>query len=762
MFVGLGLLGTCGVAGYVVYGGGRHRGPGTVDPTRVPPSVRTARSADQAGASQRFRTPPPATQQILFGDLHVHTTFSADAFMRSLPFLQGEGAHPPADACDYARFCSDLDFFALTDHAESLTPRRWQESIASVRQCNAVAGDPADPDLVAFVGFEWTQVGQTPEEHYGHKNVILRGLDDAALLPRPISAPGLIGAALRGLPMGLMQQARIPIRDFSNRQAYLDLRVFQKEIAEVPTCPIGVDTRQLPKTCAETASTPKELFEKLAQANVPAMVIPNGTTWGFYTPPGYRWDKQLAPAQRDPGRQRLVEVHSGHGNSEEYRTYQDVSFAADGTAICPAPTADYEPCCWRAGEIIRSRCGDTPAAECEQRVITARANYAAAGVAGQNTVRGASVADWKNCGQCRDCFLPTFMHRPGGAVQYMLARGDFSDPVTPYHERMGMIASSDNHSARPGTGYKEMARRKLTEAAGPKDADWLEFIFGARPKPTPTSVAFDQSRVGRMMPWQVVDLERQASFFLTGGLVAVHAAGRSRTAIWEALEQRQVYGTSGDKILLWFDLVAGASAPASMGAQVEITAAPHFVVRAAGSFVQKPGCPADVLTAVPARRLQKLCQGECYHPDDKRRRIVRVEVVRIRPQVRDDESIEPLIEDVWKVLPCDDQGAGCEVEFEDPDAVAGGRELLYYVRAIQEATPAVNGANLRCVAEGGQSCATIDPCYGDFRTPYADDCLSPVEERAWSSPIWVRPVAPPPAAIPATPVTPARDGGVGP
>ena len=60
-------------------------------------------------------------KQILFGDTHVHTTNSADAFMYSLPMMHGaSGAYPPAYACDYARFVSQLDFYFLTDHARPL------------------------------------------------------------------------------------------------------------------------------------------------------------------------------------------------------------------------------------------------------------------------------------------------------------------------------------------------------------------------------------------------------------------------------------------------------------------------------------------------------------------------------------------------------------------------------------------------------------------------------------------------------------------
>ena len=142
-----------------------------------------------------------STSQILFGDLHVHTTFSSDAFRMSLPMVQGDGAHPPADACDFARVCSALDFWALTDHAESLTASRWKTSIESVQQCNALAGDSENPDMVTFMGFEWTQAGSSPETHYGHKNVIFKYTDEARVPPRPIYAETDLGPAAFNPPL---------------------------------------------------------------------------------------------------------------------------------------------------------------------------------------------------------------------------------------------------------------------------------------------------------------------------------------------------------------------------------------------------------------------------------------------------------------------------------------------------------------------------------------------------------------------------------
>src|SRR6185369_14324924 len=289
---------------------GHDEDPGKPVEKAVAAPVVAARAETQKQALGAMGVKEPA-KQILFGDMHVHTTFSVDAFMRTLPLMQGEGAHPPADACDFARYCSSLDFWSINDHAEGITPKHWQETKESIRQCNAVAGDPKNPDLVAFLGWEWTQVGATPETHYGHKNVIFRETAEDRVPTRPISArAGALGQAFTNRPP-LSQRLKFPFLDFFNRQRYFDFGKLQEEIIAVPLCPAGVNVKQLPADCHETAETPDVLYEKLNQWGFDSMVVPHGTTWGLYTPLGSTMDKQLKGAMYDGERTRLFEIYSG-------------------------------------------------------------------------------------------------------------------------------------------------------------------------------------------------------------------------------------------------------------------------------------------------------------------------------------------------------------------------------------------------------------------------------------------------------------------
>ena len=111
--------------------------------------------------------------------------------------------------------------------------------------------------------------------------------------------------------------------------------------------------------------------------------------------------------------------------------------------------------------------------------------------------------------------------------------------------------------------------------------------------------------------------------------------------------------------------------------------------------------------------------------------------MRIRPQIKKGEPTEPLVEDPWKTFHCPPDRGGCQVSFDDPDFLSVARDTVYYARAIEEKSPAVNADNLRCTYDAEGNCVSMNPCWGDWRTPDSDTCLGETEERAWSSPIYV-------------------------
>ena len=673
-------------------------------------------------------------KQILFGDLHVHTTYSTDAFMWSLPFMNGKGASPIADACDYARFCSALDFWSINDHAEASTPRKWLETKESIQQCNNLS--EGSDDLVSFLGWEWTQVDRDPEAHFGHKNVMFLETDDALVPPRPIGSGGLAPMVMRlGLPWTM--SALPATLDFKNRGRFFAFNKFFEEIQETPVCAKNIGTKDLPINCYEEAENPNVLFDKLKEWDTPYMVIPHGTTWGFYTPPTSDWKKQLANYQDDSS-QFLFEIYSGHGNSEEYRSWNDAGIAEDGSLYCPEATNDFLPTCQQAGRIMAQRCEDSgmSAEACNQLASKVKSNAVNMGASGYMSVNETEPNDFLNAGQCNDCFLPAFNYRPLGSAQYVLALRDFTDQGDPKRFKFGFIGSSDNHGARPGTGYKEVDRLYNTEANGFSDSifDSLSDLSREKGKLTPTYLELGDTTITSIMDLGIAtDAERQSAYFMTGGLVAAHASSRKRESIWDALERKEVYATSGPRILLWFDAQID-SQTLVMGSEAKANQSPVFTVKAAGSLKQKPGCPDHSTGGLTKDRLEKICNSECYNPSNERQLISRIEIIKILPQQFENESINGLVDDVWKSFPCN--STSCKISFTDEQFSIGRRDAVYYVRAIEESTPTLSADPLSCTFDKNGYCIKAEVCRVGVNENRGE-CMAPAEHRAWSSPIFL-------------------------
>ena len=674
--------------------------------------------------------PPPVEyseqgpKQVLFGDLHVHSTYSTDALIYSAPLLDGKGATPPELHCDFARYCSQVDFWSINDHPEGVLPELWEKTKKAIRTCNQLeGGDTLDPQMVSFLGWEWTQNADTPAAAWGHKNVIFRDTADDKVPRRPIGAPAsvlLFEPSLIQMGVGILKAV-----DTANATIYDQLAKQIMDGIDSPACAAGVDTRKLPAGCREVAKDPAALFEKLSQWSYPAMVIPHGTAWGAHNPALSSWSYQLNRRQHSPEYQRLVELYSGHGNSEEYRAWRGVEKGADGKLTCPEPRKNYLPCCWQAGVIARQRtqvCKAAPqSAACEVEVKASRAKFIKQtplkrflDVSSDNYRPAAG--EWLDCGQCGDCFQPAYLYRPNYSVQAALALTSFEKPDNPFRYRWGIIGSTDTHRAGPGAGYKE--QRQASDSFGPAEAKF--------------DVAFNA-----VAPMVFPEWERQGAYLFAGALVAVHSRGRGRGAIWEAMRRREVYATSGERILLWFDLLNGPDGAAvPMGGEAKMTGAPRFQVRAVGAFKQKPGCPARSLTRAPEGFIKKYCHGECYNPTDQRYLIKKVDVIKIEPQVKAGEDLSKLVRDPYRTFTCQPDPAGCKVTFTDEAYATRGRPAVYYVRVHQEPTPQFNAGTLRCQKDAAGKCVKIKPCPTGFRG-LNDTCLVKDAERAWSSPIYL-------------------------
>lgn len=629
-------------------------------------------------------------KRIFYGDLHTHSNLSLDAFLFQT-FAKVERG--PETACTFARACARVDFYGQSDHAEMLHGDAWKRSQEAVKACNAAAAAAAppggEPDLVAFHGFEWTSSAVSAA--WGHKNVFFA---NDTVPDRAIAA-----YAVGELPVADVRALWTTLQLFGEYDVGL-IRGLRAGTHSFPMLDMPRCTRNNNEPCFNVADTPADLFAALrATANDPAkaaagfdaIVIPHGTAWGM-AKVGTDWGIQLNKTHHDPKLQTLIEVYSGHGNSEEYRDYTQ--------------NPVYESCFERAAKLTYAICKKRGGgeADCRERAAEAKTNA--------KVPYPTKPEHWGACGQCPDCWQPAERYEPNSSVQAALALRAFDSDGNPSTRYVfGFIAATDDHFSRPGS-VKEFK-------------PWSDWPISLSMEAASASPFSGNGR-------NSIEAERIASFLYPGGLVAVHAEARSREAIWAALKRREVYGTSGPRIELWFDaIIAGRTLP--MGSHVTLATNPTFRVEAIGGPEELPGCPAASIARWGEDIIRDVCLGECFHPGNRRTGIDRIEVIKITPQNRPGEPIAALIHDPWRTYINPDRDAAGNpsprlvVEFSDPEFATNGRDALYYVRVLQAPTPAVNGSPL---SPGGTEIVLCD-AHPD------QSCLSMTQERAWSSPIYV-------------------------
>jgi hypothetical protein len=425
------------------------------------------------------------------------------------------------------------------------------------------------------------------------------------------------------------------------------------------------------------------------------------------------------------------------------------------TRKCPEPTEAYVPCCWRAGEIVAERCLDPNSDFCNQQIelamtvvqpfpdplteeglLNLKPEY-------RKDPGGTDGTDWEACGQCRDCWQPAYNYRNTGSVQKALASAYFDENGVPLHYKFGFIASTDTHSAWSGSVKETKGQTEANMNPDQEKAPAMEY-------PSP---------------------ERADNFLNPGGLAAILARHRTRDDLWDGLQDRNVYSTSGARIDVWARAAVDGQI-VKMGSESKSNKNPVFYIKANGSFIEDDTCPYDDEPVIKAHfseeEFQRVCRSQCYRITDERTPIARIEVVKVlQPMTREEaemenlertpENPEGLIIDPYDVIELNNE----QIEWSWTDDAfinePNGRSVAYYFRIIQSPTPGYNCWPI-ALLENDQPCdlknpkpdiieSRINPQDGstpesllDIEDPCYSDPAEPesyCEERAWTSPFYI-------------------------
>ena len=237
---------------------------------------------------------------------------------------------------------------------ERITPARsWRETNridAPVQRGRRRPGEPRPPSpSSAGSGPRWAP---RREDHYGHKNVVLAHTDDARIRALVRSPHGASSSPGHRQPHSPARSCAPRPHDASaaGEPRYHDFSLFAAERAGLGQCSQRRREHARGETSRLHRQAPRHARRALRASSTTwghdAIVIPHGTTWGFYTPSELRaGDKQLSageprPRATDPVRDLLGPRQLRGVPRLAWRSCS----SASGEALrAPSPSENYLP-----------------------------------------------------------------------------------------------------------------------------------------------------------------------------------------------------------------------------------------------------------------------------------------------------------------------------------------------------------------------------------------------------------------------------------
>lgn len=583
-------------------------------------------------------------RNLYFGDLHVHTAYSFDAWISDV-------RTDPAGAYRFARgetvagerLPRPLDFAAVTDHAEYL---------AEVEGCTTPGS--AVYETERCVGFRAADQSALVQFGLGLNSETPKRFTD-------LCGPGGIDCPARAAAVWQrIQDAGEQAYDRSAACEFTTLIAYEwsgaRQLANLHRNVI-FRTRDVPAapTSHFEAPTAFELWTRLqseCREGLPGcdvLAIPHNSNWSngnLFVPETPAGSDPASLAQLRADLEPLLEVYQHKGDSE---CMNGISGLGEPDELC-----DFEKL--RTGAV--DDCGD--------------------GVGSNGIIARGCVS--------RLDFLRGVLLK---GLQEEAKLG-----VNPY--RLGVIASTDTHNGTPG----KVEEVNYSGHFGNLESDPVARLTAAIPAGPRNS---------------------------GGGLVAVWAEENSREAIFDALRRREVYGTSGPRIAV--RMFAGWDFPQDLCERADLVeVADPRGVPMGGVLGERPQGASPQIVVAAQRDV-----GTAEQPGTG---LARVQVIKGWLDAAGDGHIA--VFDVASAAQpgsvdeatCEPKGAGADALcslWTDPN-YDPALPTFYYARVLEN--PTCRWSWRDCLGLAASE-----------RPPICDDPALPrtIEERAWTSPIWIDP-----------------------